>query len=318
MKLTITSLLLASAALITFAGCKTPGKTTANRIIFDGQTYPITAAGTDFEGAVFLYFKAGSEDDDAWFALHLGEGEFRITESATFTFAAEGTGDYGKPGTFSEGGFEKGTTEAAVTAGTVKVTVSGDTYDIEADCTCDGGRKLTVTYSGPLEYEVPAGTSTFIIDGTEFPFASAEIYSDGWNKEYGLYITEIEILGFNAADNRMLDCELAFFHSGANLAGTYDIAQGKTTPGLFYGELYLDDYGSDDDFGGIMADGQVTVGIAGDIYTITLDGVKLYTENGLIDVAGAYTGPVKVMTGSIVKFASPERLSGHPEFKPRK
>lgn len=200
------------------------------------------------------------------------------------------------PGTFSGGGFSNKTTEAEVISGTIVVNVSGNVFDIRADCKCEGGKNLTVRYTGALKYDGPTGITTFEVNGITYPYASAGIYSTEWDEYYNAYITEIEILAANLTDDREFNCELAFFHSEATLAGTYTCkANEPLGSGLVYGELDVDL--SESEFvGGILSEGRVTVGIEGDIYTIAFDGVKLFTETGLIDVTGAYTGTMQPVT----------------------
>jgi hypothetical protein len=276
-----------------------------NSILFDGKTYGITAAGTEVEGAIILYFDAAN-DAGAYFGLYLDEGEMTLTKSQTFTFVSnpaieeEGlTYFQGEPGTFSYGEFYTDDDYSLVTSGTIKVEVSGESYTIEVDCVCEGNKELTIRYTGELEYYGPLGTSTIQVDDTEFPYIMVFGYEPNKFDDSNLYATEMWIMGFAGLDGNIeLDSELTFVHSTPTLgAGVYNaVSLFDTDPSLedktFIGYAGVYDYETDAEFGGGIITGKVNIAVEGDIYTMTFEDVVLgYGESGpTYDMSGTYTG----------------------------
>lgn len=321
-------LLLLSGALFLLAGCDPlENKARDNKIIFDGRTYKIANAGTDFKSAVSLWFESSG---DAWaeFSIHLDEGEYSLKKPGTFTFAAEGSDNYGKPGTFSGGYCANETTVADVVSGTIVVDVSGGNYNIKVDCMCENGLQLTVSYIGALECKEPVGTTTFNVLGVKFPYATAWIKSHGMDEDYGVNITNIEIYARDVTGDRGFECYLMFLHSGPGLAGNYVCTTEEPAgAGFVYGAIYASVVGINYGYVlGSLPEGKVKVEIKGDIYTITFDGVKIDAEKGLVKVTGAYTGSVidRDEDGYYAKYvpAKAERRvavkSGHPALRLRK
>jgi hypothetical protein len=280
-----------------------------NNIAFDGKTYNITAAGNDFEGAVYLWFDANN-GTGAYFLLFLEEGKFRITESQTFEFVSnsdifEGDFSSGEPGTFAYGAFYKSgdDDETAVTSGTIKVEVSGDSYAFTIDCICEGDKELAIDYTGELEYYGPTGTSTLNVDGIVFPYiiAAAETNNQAV-EEYGLYAT---MLGFYGVNNLQGDMELnstfALFHSTSTLsAGVYqclspDTPEAEAAAKDKFAVGYVDvwDWNDEDnDFYGETTSGNIKIEVEDDIYTITFEDVVLENDwaGATLPMSGTYTG----------------------------
>ncbi len=291
MKKIFNYLMLLSGAAFLLSACNPTEENADNQIVFDGKAYAISAASMECEDydVVALYFD--SNDVSVGFALRVGAGEYRITKSGTFNFDISGDGT----GTFLEGWFEDETTEAEVVSGTVKVSVSGDVYHVEADCVCDGGKKLSVSYNGALEYYGPTGTTTFSVGDMTFPVAFAEMYPEGKDEESGMYATNIWIWATDGVTgDQELDCDMLFFHSTPALsAGDYDCGWSPGNNSV-YVEFDADDYASDVWFSGMMSEGKVNVAISGDVYTITFDGAKFRTDDDAFYVTGAYTGTVMI------------------------
>ncbi len=300
----INYLMLLSGAALLLTGCPPPEDPDPpkgefkNQILFDGTAYEITDAGRDYDGLLYLWFDSGGEDIEAWFGLPV-EGT-DIASSGTFTYAGEGSANYGEPGTFPEGGFYiEGTTDTGVVSGMVKVDISGDTYTVEADCVCEDGKKLSVTYKGALLYDGPTGTTTFSAAGMTFDIAGAEMYRYAKGEDFdNLYTTEIDILSANSNNwEQSFWLELYFFHSEAELAaGTYDVLDffSEGDPNTVYGYCDIYDDSAGIEISGEMYEGKVKIAVSSDVYTITFEDVVLYTDDDELEITGAYTGTLQI------------------------
>jgi hypothetical protein len=167
-KAAIYSVLLALVVMVPFSSCKKDEEEKKNELKYDGKTFGLSAGDLDYYGDyyssgffnfdVYLYSNTSDfpgEDNAVYFELFSSSATELVAGTYTFnaTSYSSNSFSYGDFVVEKDAFYEYG----EVTAGTVKVGRSGDSYEFTINCDTDTGKKITGYYKGPLVYEDHSG-----------------------------------------------------------------------------------------------------------------------------------------------------------------
>lgn len=258
-------------------------------IYFDGARYPIIQGLETHYGKV-----VDGRPNASSFQLRFADRKgrlvvFALVDDSGSTSLSSGTYNVveTRAGTCESGAFYGLSADFMIVSGKVEIERSGNSYDIKAECICQEGKVLKLSYSGTLKKEDRTNRITF--DGLNYYIDEAEQTYYGASEKEGLSKFRFD---FKSGSNKRVVVELlGEENDGYLVAGTYALpvgdASGITSAKFVEGEYEYP-----------MHDGNMAVTVDADRnYAVSID-MHHDDESGHIHEDGEQDGIRLVVTYS--------------------